>query len=112
MALNLWLFYGAIVDDWGLGYENSTNEGDYPELDLSAEIALTDDNQIQELLDRLDLILAHGQISQRSKDFMIPVIQEMPTLGYNDENTLFLKRQRVNMAIYLMMSSPEYLINR
>ncbi len=111
-ALNLWLFYGAIVDDWGLGFENSANEGDYPELDLSAEMALTDDNKIQELLDRLDLILAHGQISQRSKDLMIPVIQEMPNQGYNEENTLFLKRQRVNMAIYLTMSSPEYLINR
>ena len=111
-ALNLWLFYGYIVDDWGLGYENSINGGDAPQLDLSAEIALTDDDQIRELLDRLDLILAHGQISQRSKDLMIPAIQEMSIDGYNEENTLYLRLQRVNMALYLVMASPEYLINR
>jgi len=95
-ALNLWLFYGYIVDDWGLGYENSINEGDYPELDLSAEIALTNDDQIKELLDRLDLILAHGQISQRSKELMIPVIQEMSIQGYNEDNTLYLKQLAVS----------------
>lgn len=111
-ALNQWLFYGQIVDDWGLGYADSVNEGDYPELDLSAEMALTDNGQIRELLDRLDLILAHGQISQRSKDLMVPAIQEMSIDGYNEENTLYLRRQRVNLAIYLTMASPEYLINR
>lgn len=111
-ALNLWLFYGYIVDDWGLGYEDSAADGDYPTLDLSVELALTEDHQIQELLDRLDLILAHGQISQRSKDLMIPAIQDLPIDGYNEENNIFLRRQRVNMAIYLIMASPEYLINR
>ena len=111
-ALNNWLFYGRIVDDWGQGFENSINEGDAPALDLSTEITLVDDDKLPELLDRLNLILAHGQISQRTKDAIIPVLKEMSIVGYNEENTQFLRLTRVRMAIYLIMASPEYLVNK
>lgn len=111
-ALNNWLFYGRIVDDWGQGYANSINDGDYPSLNFTTEITLVDDDKLPELLNRLDLILAHGQISQRTKDAIIPVIQEMPIEGYNEENTQFLRLNRVRMAVYLIMACPEYLINK
>ena len=111
-ALNNWLFYGNIVDDWGRGYEDSIEDGDEVSLDFTAELDLTTNEKLPELLDRLDLILAHGQLSQRTKDAIIPVLEEMPIDGYNEENTLLLKRTRISMAIYLIMGSPEYLINR
>ncbi len=111
-ALNNWLFYGRVVDDWGQGYANSVADGDYAELDFSTELTLVDDDKLPELLDRLDLILAHGQISQRTKDAILPVIKDMSISGYNEENTQFLRLNRVRMAVYLIMAGPEYLINK
>ncbi|MEM1119965.1 MAG: DUF1800 family protein, partial [Bacteroidota bacterium] len=111
-ALNEWLFYDHIVDDWGLGYDGSINDGDDATLDFSTEVTMVDDDKLPELLDRLDLILAHGQISQRTKDAILPILKEMPIIGYNQENTEFLRLNRVRMAIYMIMSSPEYLINK
>ncbi len=111
-ALNNWLFYGRVVDDWGLGYENSINDGDYATLDFSTELTLVDDDKLPELLDRLNLILAHGQLSQRTKDAILSVLEEMSISGYNEENTNFLRLNRVRMAVYLIMASPEYLINK
>ncbi len=112
-ALNNWLFYGNVVDDWGWGYEGSLDyENDRAALDFSTEVTLVDNNKLPELLDRLDLILAHGQLSQRTKDVVMAVLKEMPIEGYNEENTNFLRLNRVQMAVYLIMASPEYLINK
>jgi len=112
-ALNNWLFYGNVVDDWGWGYEGSVDyNNDRATLDFSTEITLVDDDKLLELLDRLNLILTHGQLSQRTKDAIIEVVKEMPIVGYNEDNTQFLRLNRVQMAVYLVMASPEYLINR
>ena len=112
-ALNNWLFHGNLVDDWGYGYEGSVDYvNDRAALDFSTEVMLVDDDKLPELLNRLDLILTHGQLSQRSKDLMMAVIKEMPTEGYNAANTEMLRLNRVQMAVYLIMASPEYLINK
>lgn len=106
--LNEWTIKDDIVDDWGRGFEEDEDPSDRPYLDLTDEILLTEDHRLPELLDRLDLILAHGKISQRSKDLMLPLLKEIPI----DDDPDFWKRKRVQMAIYLIMASPEYLINR
>jgi len=112
-ALNNWLFYGNVVDDWGWGYEGSVDyNNDRAALDFSTEMTMVDNDKLLELLDRLNLILTHGQLSQRTKDAIIEVVKEMPLIGYNEENTQFLRLNRVQMAVYLVMASPEYLINR
>jgi uncharacterized protein (DUF1800 family) len=111
-ALNRWTIYDDIVEDWGRGYEEPYDENDRPHFDFSDEFLLTDNDKLPELLDRLDLILAHGRLSQRSKDAIRPLLEEMPTVGWNEESTIFLKTMRIRMAIYLIMSSPEYLISR
>ncbi|MFK7984313.1 MAG: DUF1800 family protein [Saprospiraceae bacterium] len=112
-ALNNWLFHGNIVDDWGWAYAGSIDPiNDRATLDFSTEVTLVDNDKLPELLNRLDLILTHGQLSQHSKELMISVIKEMPTVGYNAANTEMLRLNRVQMAVYLIMASPEYLINR
>jgi len=111
-ALNDWLFYDKLVFDNGWGYEGSINDNDKAALDFSVEESLVDNHTLPQLLDRLDLILAHGQLSQRAKNIIMDVLKEMPIDGYNAANTLFLRLNRVQMAIYLVMASPEYLINK
>lgn len=112
-ALNNWLFFGNVVDDWGWGYEGSVDyDNDRAVLDFSAEVTLVDNDKLPALLDRLDLILAHGQLSQRTKSTIIAVVKEMPIEGYNEANTQMLRLNRVQMAVYLVMASPEYLINK
>lgn len=110
--LNRWLISDQMVDDWGRGFSEPYDVNNRQVLNFSDEFPLTEDNRLPELLDRLDLILAHGRVSQRTKDFIITLLLEMPTVGYSEENTIFLKTLRVRMAVLLIMSSPEYLINR
>ena len=111
-ALNRWTIYEQLVDDWGRGFDEPYDPNNEPSLDLSAEVLLIEEERLPELIDRLNLILAHGQISQNSKILIISLLKEMSIIGWNEENTIFLKLQRVRMAIFLIMSNPEYLVNR
>ena len=115
-ALNEWLFHDDLVVDWGPGYRRPFEDGDRPSLDFSAELQLVADEDLPALLDRLSLLLTHGQLSDYAKEQMITAIQTIPLdeaidrpLGI-DLETLHLLR--VKMAVFLVMSSPEYLINR
>jgi len=111
-SLNDWLFFDKLVFDNGWGYEGSIVDADKAALDFSVEVSLVDDQTLPELLDRLDLILAHGQLSQRAKNIIIEALKEMSIDGFNVANTEFLRLNRAKMAIYLVMASPEYLINK
>jgi uncharacterized protein (DUF1800 family) len=75
-------------------------------IDLSDELLLTDNNQLHMLLDRMNLILAQGRLSPSSLQMIKNVMLELPS------NTAAEKKERVKLGIYLIMSSPEYLINR
>jgi len=110
-ALNLWLFRDLVVDDWGKGFEEERDPNNHSSLDFSAELQLTDDDQIPALIERLDLILAHGALSQRSKDLIHRTVLEIDIIG--DEELIALRRNnRVKMVVFLIMSNPEYLISR
>ena len=115
-ALNAWLFHDDLVVDWGPGYNRPNEPGDVPSLDFSAELELISDEYLPVLIDRLNLLLTHGQLSDYAKDQIIAAIKAIPIdesidrpLG-TDLNTLRLLR--VKMAVFLVMSSPEYLVNR
>lgn len=75
-------------------------------IDLNDEVLLGDNNQLHILLDRLNLLLAQGRLSQASLAIIKNVLIEWPA------TTTAEKRERVKLGIYLIMSSPEYLINR
>lgn len=110
-ALNRWLIYDQIVDDGGYGFVTENDPANKTQLDFSKELSMTDDQALPALIDRLNLILAHGAISQRSKDLILPVLQDIVLEG-QAENIERLRLLRVKMAVILIMSSPEYLINR
>jgi len=115
-ALNEWVFRDNLIVDWGPGYSKPLEPGDIPSLNLSAELALVADEDLPALIDRLNLLLTHGQLSEYAQEQIIVAIQSIPLnqaidrpIGIDLET---LRLLRVKMAIFLVMSSPEYLINR
>ena len=99
---------GDIADEYDLfSNEVDANYSDeISTLDVTPESTFTDNDKLHILLDRLNLLLAQGNISDVSINTIIKVVKEFP-------NTTELEKQdRVKLAIYLLMTSPEYLINR
>lgn len=87
--------------DIELGFAYSPN---FPELtrahDFTNELALVD--QPEALIDRLDLIFTHGTLKEESREIILDM---MNVEGLTDEKKLWT-------AIYLVMTSPEYVILR
>lgn len=103
-----WLFSNDIADE----YDLFTNEVDahYADeistLDYSTEFVNTSDDRIHILLDKFNLLLAHGRVSNSSLKIISDTIKQFPSVS-NSEKT-----DRIKLAIYFIMTSPEYLINR
>jgi hypothetical protein len=85
----------------GRVYPWSNTDADEVSLDLTDEELLLQDNKVAELLERLNLLLAHGQLSETAKIVISDAIKEIP----QDE-----VEQRLYMAIFLVMVAPDYLI--
>jgi len=68
---------------------------------VTDELLLTNDTDLGILLERLNLILAHGRLSHETKTDIIESLKGLPE-SYGI--------RRLQMAIFLVMISPEYLI--
>ncbi len=107
-SLYRWLFSNDIADE----YDLFTNEVDahYSDeistVDYSGDFINTTDDRIHILLDKFNLWLAHGRLSATSLKTISDVIKQFPSVS-NTEKT-----DRIKLAIYLIMTSPEYQINR
>lgn len=104
----LWVIRGYPVEAWDIysGEPDSTYQDEIAMLDFSTEVMFTDDDQLHILLDRLNLVLAHGRLS----DNTLTIIKD--TVSQFENETADDKERRARLAVYLIMSSPEYLINR
>jgi len=71
--------------------------------DFSDEMALEEDHEVGELIERLNLILMHGQMSESTRTIIRTALEQVPL----DDAEV-----RVQMAIFLVMISPDYLIFR
>lgn len=87
--------------DFFSGEDNDTDRK--VNLDLTDELALDEVSEMRELIERLDMILAHGQLSQATKDIIFNKLSQISDSDW-EERTL--------TAIFLVMMSPEYLIIR
>ncbi len=76
------------------------------QLDFGAELLLTGDQNIVYLIDRLNLLLARGNLSDESFNKIVTAVKNYPL--YNEDS----HQDRLELAILLIMASPEYLINR
>ena len=68
-----------------------------PRIDLSdyEELAA----ELDDLIDRLDLVLTQGQLSQATKNLVINVLNDVDDV-----------KQRAQIAIYLILISPDYAV--
>ena len=66
-------------------------------LDLDEEYNLASDPT--QLIDRLDIALAAGQLTQKTKDIIVSALSQTEEL-----------EDRVNLGIYLVLISPDFAI--
>ncbi len=107
-GLYRWLFDGDISDEFGLytGEPSANYSNQIASLELSTEVSLTNNDQLHILLDRLNLILANGSLSEATLFTIKTVLEQFPNVSTTE------KRQKVTLAIYLVMTSPDYQIKR
>jgi len=106
--------YGNELHDWVMRDYDVMQHGDIfngeattnyhrVNLDLSHEIQLGEEGKIDELMERLDLILTHGQMTETTKSIIKKTVSDFPEHRAN---------LRGRTAIFLTMISPDYLIFR
>ena len=86
-----------------LGNDND----DDPYLDLSDEIALYTSDGINAVLDRIDLILCRGQLDSGVKNVIANAITQ-----FDANSNSYDARNAVNDALYFVMMSPNYMIQK
>ncbi|MGV6820934.1 MAG: DUF1800 domain-containing protein [Parvularcula sp.] len=75
--------------------------------DYSAELALAE--RPDELVDRLDEILTYGSLQEESRTRIISVLNEIAIGTVNAERN---RQARVHTAILMIMTSPEFLVQK
>lgn len=106
-SLYRWIIDSDIADEYNLynGEPSSQYSNQISQMNISNEVLLTDNDKLHILLDRLNLLLAQGRVSTSSLDVISNVLLQFPS------STTQEKTDRAKLAIYLLMTAPEYLIN-
>jgi uncharacterized protein (DUF1800 family) len=89
--VNDWAVWGYIMDDW----EAENPYVTYNILDL---MALAREPEV--LVNRLDMLFTHGSLSDRTRQIIKDAITPLTRDDY--------RRDRVRLALYLLMISPDY----
>jgi uncharacterized protein (DUF1800 family) len=92
-----------LIEYWGMFNGETWSADKVAMFDLSEELMLAEQKKYVELVDRLNVLLAHGTLSPETQDIIISTISQIP--DYESE-------LRARMAIFLTMISPDYLIMR
>lgn len=105
--------YASFMDwfqrGWAQYDENGEpNTGFIP--DPSAEVALADDPEA--LMERLDLLFTGGRLHAETRERIIGVLNEMPIAPYDPANEEEDRRNRVNVAVNMLLTSPEFLVQQ
>ncbi len=70
-------------------------------LDFSDELAMAGDADVEQMIERLNLIIAHGQLKESTRAIITNQIKQIPATQ---------PEARVRIALFLIMMSPDYLI--
>lgn len=97
-----------IADEYDLftNEDDNTYLNEVSTIDISDELLLGDNDKLHMLLDRLNLLFAQGRLNDASINIIKQALLQYPV------STTTEKRDRVKLAMYLVLTSPEYLINR
>lgn len=73
-----WVVQGNIADEYDIynGEPDSTYSDQISEIDLAYESMFTDDDELHILLDRLNLVLAQGRLSDQTEQYIIDTLKE------------------------------------
>lgn len=111
-AMNEWLIDNDPIDYpyyfSGEKYKPSQD----PNFDFSPDYPLTSNSNLPILLDKYNLILAHGTLGQETLDEILYVLRNMQYDYTNGIPDVDDQNLRIRMALYLIMASPDYRINR
>jgi uncharacterized protein (DUF1800 family) len=112
-ALNDWLINDDPIEYYGLFSGETYKPNQEPRFNVVADYPLSRNDRIPQLLDKYNLILAHGKLSAETLEIIGSAIKKMPyAQDANGVPATTEAYRRVRMAIYLIMTSPDYLINR
>lgn len=101
--LHDWIMKENLVMEYRDIFNGEWNNDKYVNLNLADELALDEVADVDELLERLNLILFHGQMTLDTRDRIRNALVQVPQSNWEI---------RVRMAIFLSMISPDYLIIR
>ncbi len=91
--VNGWAVYGNVMGSWSEFDPNSyVNYDDLRDLGRDPEV----------LINHLDLLFTHGQLSNRTRSIIKEAIEDLIYEDYRED--------RVKLALYLLMVSPDYAI--
>jgi uncharacterized protein (DUF1800 family) len=98
-----WTFDEELMEYQGIYPYESRPAGTKVELNLDAEYQLVQQGKIEELLERFNLVLMHGKMTERTKGIIKDAVLEVPS---------DLLEYKMYLALFLTMISPDYLIMR
>lgn len=112
-ALNRWIIQNNPLDYYYLFSGEDYKAEIDPSFDFLNDFVLTKDNRLKELLDKYNLVFAHGSIKPENIEIIKNAIKGMPLRidssgNLNSTDATY----RLRSALYLILSSPDYLINR
>jgi len=81
------------------------NVTDEPFLDFTDELAIYNSTGLSDMIDRIDLILCHGQLSSGTKTIITDAINQ-----FTANNNNYTDQSALDDVLYFIMMSPDYLI--
>lgn len=105
-TMNAFIFEGFANNDGGELVDTAEMRASFRP-DYSDELALADSPS--DLIDHLDIILTNGQMSQDTKDIVQDAVSAIPNVTTTDFDG---PRLRVYYAVLLVMTSPDYIVQR
>jgi uncharacterized protein (DUF1800 family) len=112
-GLHRWIFENSVVDYQNYFSGEQTKTSERPGFDFTPWLTLSTNEKLPELIDRLGIVLAQGQIKLSHRQIIENALLQMP-IPLNSQGQLdtTLAERRIRMAIFLVMAAPEYLIKR
>jgi uncharacterized protein (DUF1800 family) len=89
---------------------NGTGSGRDVKADYTAELALAD--APDRLLDRINLLLMSNQMSSTLRNQILAAVNSVTIPTNNPTTAATARKNRVSLAIFLAMASPEYIVQR
>lgn len=112
-ALNQWLIDDDPTEYWGLFNGETYKPDQDPKFNLTADYAFTRNDKIPQLLDKYNLLFAGGKLTVKTLELIRAMVIKMPySEDANGIPNTDQSQRRVKLILVLILSSPDYLINR